>query len=243
MADVEKGQMATPTAAAPAVNASNGEHPFNHATFDASFARQAAIQGLGIRKIANPGPLGLYAFALTTFVLSLYNVQARHIAHPNVVVGLAVAMGGLSQLLAGQWEFVAGNTFGATAFTSYGAFWISYALILIPGSGIGAAYPSMTEFDNAVGIYLMAWFIITFLFFIASLRTHLAFNLLFGFLFVTFLLLGAGSLTGSSAVTKAGGAFGIVTAMVAFYTGSSILFTREDSGLYLPRGFYHTNNL
>lgn len=57
---------------------------------------------------------GLFAFATTTLVLSLFNVQARHITHANVVLGLAVAMGGLSQLLAGQWEFVAGNTFGAT---------------------------------------------------------------------------------------------------------------------------------
>lgn len=73
---------------------------------------------------------------------------------------------------------------------------------------------------------------------IASLKTHVAFNLLFGFLWITFLLLGAGSFTGKENVTKAGGGMGIATALVAFYTGSSVLFTKQDSGLYLPRGFY-----
>lgn len=230
MSDVEKGENSAP--------ATVDQPVYDKATFDASYARQLAVQGYGLRKIANPAPLGLFAFALTTLVLSLYNVQARHITVPNVVVGLAVAMGGASQLLAGQWEFVAGNTFGATAFTSYGAFWISYALILIPSTGVAAAYPNTQEFENAVGIYLMAWFAITFIFFIASIRTHVAFNLLFGFLWITFLLLGAASFTGKESVMKAGGAMGIATALVAFYTGSSVLFTKQDSGLYLPRGFY-----
>lgn len=77
---------------------------------------------------------------------------------------------------------------------------------------------------------------------IASIRTHAAFNLLFGFLWITFLLLGAGSMTGKEAVTKAGGAMGIATAFVAYYTGCSLLFTKADSGVYLPRGVYHTSN-
>lgn len=129
MSDVEKGEVnhSAPAAADQGV--------YDKATFDASYARQLAVQGYGLRKIANPAPLsvkspcvfcvryadeslfdirGLFAFALTTLVLSLYNVQARHVAVPNVVVGLAVAMGGTAQILAGQWEFVAGNTFGAT---------------------------------------------------------------------------------------------------------------------------------
>lgn len=71
----------------------------------------------------NPTPLGLFAFAGTTFVFSMFVLEIRGVSVPNVVVGLALAYGGLVQLLAGMWEFAAGNTFGATAFSSYGAFW------------------------------------------------------------------------------------------------------------------------
>lgn len=75
------------------------------------------------RTFGNPAPLGLFAFAGTTFVFSMFVLEVGGVAVPNVVVGLALAYGGLAQLLAGMWEFVAGNTFGATAFSSYGAFW------------------------------------------------------------------------------------------------------------------------
>src|SRR5690349_15986382 len=77
-------------------------------------------------KIADPGPLGLAAFALTTFVLSMFNAGLVSDKGEPIVFGLAFAYGGLAQLLAGMWEFRTGNTFGATAFTSYGAFWISF---------------------------------------------------------------------------------------------------------------------
>ncbi|KIJ33056.1 hypothetical protein M422DRAFT_183748, partial [Sphaerobolus stellatus SS14] len=192
-----------------------------------------------IRRIANPGPLGLFSFASTTFILSLYNVQARHILIPNVVVGMAVACGGLAQLLAGQWEFVAGNTFGATAFTSYGAFWISFALLYIPGSGILSAYDvpgGSTQLDDALGIYLITWFIVTFLFLIAALRTHAAFIGLFFFLSLTFLLLAVGFWTHNVKVTKAGGGLGIVTALIAYYAGASELFNKRDTFFALPVG-------
>lgn len=86
--------------------------------------------------VANPAPLGLAAFGITTFVLSIYNTgwgYGYNQPH-NLVVGLALFYGGLAQLLAGMWEFRVGNTFGATAFSSYGAFWLSFATILIPGT-------------------------------------------------------------------------------------------------------------
>lgn len=81
------------------------------------------------RKFANPAPLGLLGFGATTFILSMYNVQARGITTPNVVLGMALGYGGLVQLLAGMWEFAAGNTFGATAFSSYGGFWFSFGAL------------------------------------------------------------------------------------------------------------------
>src|SRR3954453_19316785 len=76
--------------------------------------------------IADPGPLGLAAFALTTFVLSMFNADLVGKGGEPVVFGLAFAYGGLAQVLAGMWEFRTGNTFGAVAFTSYGAFWLSF---------------------------------------------------------------------------------------------------------------------
>ena len=123
------------------------------------------VESPRFRKFANPGPLGLSAFALTTFFLSLVNAQARDVTVPDVVTGLgipspylmlilALAYGGFAQFMAGMWEFVTGNTFGAVAFTSYGAFWISFATILIPGFGVAAAYPSAIELTNALGHYL-----------------------------------------------------------------------------------------
>src|SRR5579859_715251 len=85
--------------------------------------------------IANPAPLGLSAFALTTFVLSAINSGIAPAGATNIIVGLALFYGGISQMLAGMWEFKAGNTFGATAFTSYGGFWLALGIVFVPGSG------------------------------------------------------------------------------------------------------------
>ncbi|KAI9461064.1 GPR1/FUN34/yaaH family-domain-containing protein [Russula earlei] len=160
-----------------------------------SDAETSLVHSVRRIKLGNPGPLGLFSFASTTLILSLYNVNARGIDTPNVVVGMALFCGGLAQLLAGMWEFATGNTFGATAFTSYGAFWLSFATLLIPGSGIGAAYAAsadpVQEVD-AIAIYLSAWMIVTFLFFIASLRKSVGLTALFLFLTITFLLLAVG---------------------------------------------------
>src|SRR4051812_15918767 len=107
---------------------------------------------------ADPGPLGLAAFALTTFVLSFFNSGLVSEKGLPIVLGLALAYGGLAQLLAGMWEFRTGNTFGATAFTSYGAFWISFwAFEQFFAKDIKDA----TSLGNAVGLYLIGWGIFT----------------------------------------------------------------------------------
>lgn len=94
--------------------------------------------------IANPAPLGLSAFALTTFLLSLINIGVRGTATPNIVVAAAFGYGGLVQLLAGMWEMAVGNTFGATALSSYGGFWISFAIIFTPGG-----FNILSEYETA----------------------------------------------------------------------------------------------
>ncbi|KAK0544151.1 hypothetical protein OC846_003447 [Tilletia horrida] len=185
------------------------------------------------RKFANPAPLGLFGFALTTYVLSMYNVQARGVTEPNVVV--AVGYGGLAQFVAGVWEFASGNTFGATAFCSYGGFWWSYAAILIPWFNITTAVPE-AELPSALGIYLSGWFIFTFIMLIGSFRSSMALVALFFFLDLTFLLLFVSEFTGNVMVQKAGGAFGILTAAIAFYAGAAGLWTPDTTMIQIPVG-------
>jgi len=186
--------------------------------------------------IANPGSLGLFSFASTTFILSLINVQTRGVATPNVVVGMAIFCGGLVQLLAGMWEFPRGNVFGATAFSSYGAFWMSYATILIPSSNILAAYKDPAELHNALGIYLMAWFMFTFMMLIGALRKNISFIALFAFLAATFAVLAIGEFTLKASISRAGGALGIITAFIAYYCAVSELLIKEESYFSLPLG-------
>src|ERR671930_104869 len=123
--------------------------------------------------IADPGPLGLAGFAMTTFVLSMFNADLVSRAGEPVVLGLALAYGGIAQLLAGMWEFKNGNAFGATAFTSYGAFWLSFwALNQFFAKGVPAAH-----LGDAVGLYLIGWGIFTAYMWIASFRVSVAVNL------------------------------------------------------------------
>jgi succinate-acetate transporter protein len=177
---------------------------------------QAAEVGQIVREgwtPADPGPLGLGAFALTTFVLSMFNADLVNTAGEPVVLGLALAYGGLAQLLAGMWEFRTGNTFGAVAFTSFGAFWLSFwALVTFFEPDIPAAHTG-----DAIGLYLFAWGIFTTYMFVASLRTTAAVALVFALLAVTFFLLGIGDAGDHTNITKAGGYFGLATAAAAWY--------------------------
>jgi succinate-acetate transporter protein len=228
MADIEKQTGATG-------NLNNGH--YNGPAHNGPSA-YAAGPSPHIRPIANPAPLGLFSFASTTLILSLINVQTRHVVVPNIVVGMAFACGGFAQLLAGMWEFVCGNTFGATAFTSYGAFWISFALIYVPGTGILAAYSgdNSGQLANAVGFFLASWFIFTFIMFLASLRSTAALASLFFFLTLTFMFLMIGEFTENVKIHKAGGGFGILTAAIAYYTAASGLITNQASYFALPTG-------
>ncbi|EIE88278.1 hypothetical protein G6F46_002308 [Rhizopus delemar] len=190
--------------------------------------------------VANPGPLGLSSFALTTFVLSLHNAGAGLPADgPNaVVIGLALFYGGVVQILAGMWEFRTGNTFGATAFSSYGGFWLSFATIFIPGFNVLESYAnaSSSVLEQSLGIYLMSWAIFTGIMLIASHRSSIGLISLFFFLFITFVLLAAAKFNNSLTTQVAGGAFGVITAIIAWYNALSGLLTRDSSRFLLPTG-------
>jgi succinate-acetate transporter protein len=164
--------------------------------------------------LADPAPLGLAAFALTTFFLSFVNAGLVPETVEPVVFGLALAYGGGAQLLAGMWEFAKGNTFGATAFSSYGAFWLSFwwltahlADYKIPASDVG----------KGVGLYLIAWGIFTAYMSVAATRVSGAVLAVFVLLTLTFLVLGIGDLTTTDGITKLGGWIGILTALAAWY--------------------------
>jgi uncharacterized protein len=163
--------------------------------------------------IANPAPLGLAAFAMTTFVLSMFNTGLVGGGGLPIVFSLALAYGGLAQLLAGMWEFRTGNTFGATAFSSYGAFWLSFwAFQQFFVKSVPAA-----DAGHAVGLYLIAWGIFTAYMFIPSLRTTGAIAVVFALLAVTFIVLGIGNANGTSGIIKLGGWIGLATAIAAWY--------------------------
>lgn len=164
--------------------------------------------------IADPAPLGLAAFALTTFFLSFVNAGWVPATVEPVVFGLALAYGGAAQFAAGMWEFTKGNTFGATAFTSYGAFWLSFWWLTahLPGYKIPAS-----DVGKGVGLYLIAWGIFTAYMTVAATRVSGAVLAVFALLTITFFLLGIGDMSGTESITKIGGYCGILTALAAWY--------------------------
>jgi succinate-acetate transporter protein len=180
---------------------------------------------------ADPGPLGLAAFALTTFVLSMFNSGLMNADKGVVVVlGLALAYGGIAQFAAGLWEFRTGNTFGATAFCSYGAFWVSFwAFEQFYASKVPEAYVG-----KAVGLYLIGWGIFTTYMFIASLRTTGAIAVVFLLLAVTFILLGIGNAGGTENITKLGGYVGLLTALAAWYASFAGVTNSTFGKVVLP---------
>src|SRR5579864_9143778 len=187
--------------------------------------------------VANPAPLGLSAFALTTFVLSSSNAgfilpQGTGV---SMVVGLAIFYGGMVQILAGLQEFKAGNTFGATAFCSYGGFWLALGLVLLPPTGLAAALVKEGSLATALGVFLLGWTIFTVLMFFATLRSSLALMGVFFFLSLTFLALTIGWLAGpSTAWIQIGGWLGIITALIAWYTALAGVLAAGKAMFTLP---------
>jgi succinate-acetate transporter protein len=185
--------------------------------------------------IADPAPLGLAAFALTTFVLSFFNAGLVSDAGEPVVFGLALAYGGLAQLLAGMWEFKNNNTFGATAFTSFGAFWLSlFAFVQFFEGSVPEA-----NLGDALGLYLIAWGIFTTYMWIASFRTSVAVNVVFMLLAPTFILLGIGDASANDTITHIGGWLGIATALAAWYASFAGVTNRTFGRSVLPNRELH----
>ncbi|MDQ1635189.1 MAG: uncharacterized protein QOJ32_1998 [Frankiaceae bacterium] len=170
----------------------------------------------GAPAIADPAPLGLAAFALTTFVLNVFNAGIIDNAKlEGVVLPVALFYGGFAQLLAGMWEFKKGNTFGATAFSSFGAFWLAYAAyakFVLPG------IENQPDAYKATGLFLLAWTIFAAILLTGAVRISGALAMVFLTATAAFTLLTIGTLGQDTSITKLGGILGIVSAGFAWYT-------------------------
>ncbi|WP_432557626.1 acetate uptake transporter [Granulicoccus sp. GXG6511] len=182
--------------------------------------------------IADPGALGTAAFALTTFVLSIFNAGLLPVTLEPVVFGLALFYGGVVQLVAGTLEFFKGSTFGAVVFCSYGGFWMSfwyYVTFVAPG------LPKETA-HSATGVFLLAWTVFTAYLLIAATRVHRAMFITFALLFVTFVLLTVGALGGLVVATRIGGFIGLATAAAAWYLSAASVLSFTFGREVLPLG-------
>jgi uncharacterized protein len=163
--------------------------------------------------VADPAPLGLAAFAMTTFALSISNTNIWP-AGASAALALALVYGGGAQLLAGMWEFARRNTFGALAFTSYGAFWISYYVFV---KFVAPGIKTPADGAVAVGVFLLGWTIFTFYMIFAAFRVSGAVVVVFVLLTATFVFLTIGAFNTSMGANKIGGWLGLATAAAAWY--------------------------
>lgn len=179
---------------------------------------------------ANPAPLGLAAFGLTTVLLNIHN--AGFFPNNAMILGMGIFMGGIAQIIAGILESKKGNTFGTTAFVAFGSFWLSLvALWVLPQLGLAEkAEPT------AMGFYLAIWGLFTFGMFFGTLRMNRALQVVFGTLTLLFWLLALGDFTGNAAITTVAGYEGILCGLSAFYTAIALVLNEVYGRVVLPIG-------
>lgn len=181
-------------------------------------------------EIANPAPLGLLCFGLTTAMLMYIDMGWAEAESKALVYGYATWYGGVGQLLVGMLEIIKGNTFGATAFSSYGCFWLGWSLFYVKFQE--GALPSPHAFRTGEMLWLSTFGVLTTCFWVITLRKNLCLATVFGLLALTFFLLAGG--VHSEAVKRAGGYVGFATALSAAYTAFAELFAHEWGYHVLP---------
>ena len=191
-------------------------------------ATQTAAAPSLASQIADPAPLGLGAFALTTFMLSAFNTGLLPKSAEVVILGVALFYGGLAQIFAGMWEFAKGNTFGALAFSSYGAFWMSF-WYLVAHSGLAKA-----DAPKGIGVFLLAWTIFSIYMTVVTARISGLLFTLFSVLVVTFLFLTVGAFASAPVLTHIGGYLGLVTAFVAWYASFAGVLNGTAKHVVMP---------
>jgi succinate-acetate transporter protein len=211
---------------------------------------QPATVPAPVSSIADPAPLGLAAFALTTFLLSAKNAGWMTHATGSAWLGFAFAYGGLGQFAAGMWEFRRGNTFGSTAFSTYGGFWIGLALWveLVANPAVAAiakapatALATVAALNHDLGWITLVFAIVTFYLLVLSTQVNVAIFLVFLGLDITFIILAIGNFDAGSALlptgtVKIGGYLGLVTALFAFYASAAGVATGMGGRLKFPVG-------
>ena len=179
--------------------------------------------------LANPAPLGLMGFGMTTVLLNIHN--AGFFAIGSMILAMGIFYGGLAQIIAGVLEYKKGNTFGVTAFTSYGLFWLSFVGILV----IPALIPSVTApGDTAMGWYLFMWGLFTGLMFISTLKKPKALQFVFGSLTILFWLLALGHFLQNPDITRIAGYEGIICGFSAIYLAMAEVINETFGKTILP---------
>ncbi len=162
---------------------------------------------------ANPAPLGLLGFGMTTVLLNLHNAGLYELN--SMIIGMGIFVGGIAQVIAGVQEWKKNNTFGATAFSAYGFFWLSLVTVwLLPKTGVGDGLKSS---ETAMGWYLLMWGIFTGMMFIGTLKLSKALQLVFATLTILFLLLAISDFAGSKDLKVVAGIEGIFCGLSAIY--------------------------
>lgn len=179
---------------------------------------------------ANPAPLGLMGFGMTTILLNIHN--AGFFPMNTMILAMGIFYGGMAQVIAGIMEWKKNNTFGTTAFTSYGFFWMSLVgLILLPELGLGEKTSA-----KALAAYLFMWGLFTFAMFIGTLRINKALQVVFGSLTILFLLLAIGDFTGSELIGRIAGFEGIFCGFSAIYAAMAQVLNELYGKVLLPIG-------
>ncbi|WP_058912175.1 acetate uptake transporter [Entomohabitans teleogrylli] len=185
---------------------------------------------MGNTQLANPAPLGLMGFGMTTILLNLHNLGLFPL--DGVILAMGIFYGGMAQIFAGLLEFKKGNTFGLTAFTSYGSFWLTLvAILLMPKMGLTDA-PS----GQFLGVYLGLWGIFTLFMFFGTLQAARMLQFVFGSLTVLFALLAVGNIAGSEAIIHIAGWVGIICGASAFYLAMGEVLNEQFGRTVLPIG-------
>jgi uncharacterized protein len=181
---------------------------------------------------ANPAPLGLLGFGMTTVLLNLHNAGLYELN--SMIIGMGIFVGGIAQIIAGIEEWKKNNTFGATAFTAYGSFWISLVAIwLIPRTEMGAALKSD---EVSMGWYLLLWGLFTAFMFVGTFRLNIALQTVFGSLVVLFLLLSIGDFTGIKEIKVIAGIEGVFCGLSAIYACAAQILNEVYGKSMLPLG-------
>jgi succinate-acetate transporter protein len=179
---------------------------------------------------ANPAPLGLVAFGMTTVLLNLHNSGLYELS--SMILGMGIFYGGIAQVIAGIMEWKKGNTFGTVAFTSYGLFWLSLVALLV----MPALNMTSKSSESAMIAYFIVWGIFTLMMFFGTLKANRALQFIFASLALLFFLLAIRDITGNATIATIAGVEGVICGASAVYTAMALVLNEVFGRVILPIG-------